>query len=845
MIVKKFPPDPVHIEFSVNGLPMEPDRLCAGSTIRLNAIGGNGVYSWERFNLGNPQGANQSNPGDPNRTYINVTTSDKYRVTSTQCGETATTNWTELTFRPALEQASIVGATSWCSGTIPDTEYAIGAIGADLVTWTIDNVAGGPGAPVQWMTGDAYAKNGHAKVTWPQTFSGPVTIHANVYGCEDRHYSKDLVINPTPRLLPSQCDITNASDITACTNQGPHQLSVSSNSSNVIGFKWYDSPTATLEASVSPQFVVHEFGGGRSSVLTKSFEQNESYWVEPVCSCGPLTNARTKVSFTVNPGSAISTRFADANGVTPNPGDLCQGDVVYLSVEGGTAPQWRLNDLLKETPDSESMSFQVTQSGTWYLKAVNSCGGGRKDGNPITINFAPAVSGLTLIKDDNHFCIGSDQKTVFTANSFNADLYTWTLSSPGRATPDVGSFTSIDNDSNPADHSKIEVTWNTAFTGTATITAVAWGCRNSQHPITIDLTVYPLPVASITPTTTVDVPYTQAYTTLTSSQVSGASYTWYLDDVQLNVVTPTYDVTNSGIYKVKVTEPAHNCFATSDGRMVRFENGYNLIIENTLLNDKKDDGSAITVSDIDDLDVKLRTRNIDYYDGLGRLMQTVVKQGSPARQDMVQPVVYDASGKEVTKYLPYVSSDNNGWYKKDAVRTSSGSYVGSSQQNFYNNPTSKIAVDAKPYATTAIEGSPLNRPLKEGAPGEAWQPNGNVSSMDDHTVKKTYEYNKEGEVYLFNYNTTTGQVTLSADVYYKPSNLFANRTFDEHNNETIEFVDMSGDVVCRKVQHGIDDSVEPPKTLYACTYYIYDEVGNIAVVLPPEAMKTIDKSEGN
>src|SRR5882757_58834 len=40
-------------------------------------------------------------------------------------------------------------------------------------------------------------------------------------------------------------------------------------------------------------------------------------------------------------------------------------------------------------------------------------------------------------------------------------------------------------------------------------------------------------------------------------------------------------------------------------------------------------------------DVKQTTR---YFDGLGRPLQTVVKQISPSGKDMVTPVVYDAFG---------------------------------------------------------------------------------------------------------------------------------------------------------------------------------------------------------
>src|SRR5690606_20017123 len=42
-----------------------------------------------------------------------------------------------------------------------------------------------------------------------------------------------------------------------------------------------------------------------------------------------------------------------------------------------------------------------------------------------------------------------------------------------------------------------------------------------------------------------------------------------------------------------------------------------------------------------------------YYDGLGRPVQTVLKQGSPQLKDIITPVAYDGYGRESKKYLPY------------------------------------------------------------------------------------------------------------------------------------------------------------------------------------------------
>lgn len=120
-----------------------------------------------------------------------------------------------------------------------------------------------------------------------------------------------------------------------------------------------------------------------------------------------------------------------------------------------------------------------------------------------------------------------------------------------------------------------------------------------------------------------------------------------------------------------------------------------------------------------------------YLDGLGRPVQTVFKQGSPGLKDIVQPIVYDAFGRESRKYLPVVpQTETSGLYKPNII-DASGNYTGVAL-NFYNNPSDNIADDSKPFAETVYE-SPLNRIKKIGSAGTAWQPNPMASTYPNYT----------------------------------------------------------------------------------------------------------------
>lgn len=230
--------------------------------------------------------------------------------------------------------------------------------------------------------------------------------------------------------------------------------------------------------------------------------------------------------------------------------------------------------------------------------------------------------------------------------------------------------------------------------------------------------------------------------------------------------------------------------------------------------------------------VNERIIKYDFFDGLGRPSQSVSMQASPLQYDIVQPVVYDAYGREAVKYLPYIASEDNGWYKPNPIST--GNYSASPQAVFYNSGSTTIAQDAAPYAQTEFEASPLNRVLKQGAPGAAWQPDEVPGS--DHSMKKAYGFNGENEVIRFTYDETTEGISTSE--YYAPNQLYANKTTDEHNHEVIEYVDKEGRTVLKKVQY---EEVNGEKH-YAQTYYIYDDFGNLVVVLPPEASAAIEGS---
>ncbi|MBB6240541.1 hypothetical protein HDC90_005224, partial [Pedobacter sp. AK013] len=223
---------------------------------------------------------------------------------------------------------------------------------------------------------------------------------------------------------------------------------------------------------------------------------------------------------------------------------------------------------------------------------------------------------------------------------------------------------------------------------------------------------------------------------------------------------------------------------------------------------------------------------IQYFDGLGRSLQTVQVQGSPGFKDIVQPVAYDAFGREQFKYQPYAAqTGTTGNYRTAAL---------ADQLSFYNSPTAGVKATGYPFAETVFEASPLNRVLQQGAPGADWQ----ISA--GHALKTEYGTNTQDEVKLWIVNNAGNGAAASV---YGPGKLYKTILKDENwkpadvkAGTTEEFKDFEGRVVLKRVWETDGRSLS--------TYYVYDDLGNLRYVLPPAvnengqaALSTFDESQ--
>lgn len=229
-------------------------------------------------------------------------------------------------------------------------------------------------------------------------------------------------------------------------------------------------------------------------------------------------------------------------------------------------------------------------------------------------------------------------------------------------------------------------------------------------------------------------------------------------------------------------------------------------------------------------DVKQTTQ---YLDGLGRPIQTVVKQGSletgSAATDMVSAVVYDEYGRERYKYLPFVSAATTGVFKTDPFQQQAGfmaAQYGAQGETYF-------------YGRTDFEYSQLNRPLVTYAPGNSWvgSTRGVAASYWHNTSTDNVKIWKVDDV-ANAFGTYSINTAINGGVY--PAGvLLKNGTTDEHGKQVLEFKDKEGKVILKKVQltASPDDGSGRDYTDWLCTYYIYDDLNNLRCVIQPEGVK--------
>jgi len=202
--------------------------------------------------------------------------------------------------------------------------------------------------------------------------------------------------------------------------------------------------------------------------------------------------------------------------------------------------------------------------------------------------------------------------------------------------------------------------------------------------------------------------------------------------------------------------------------------------------------------------------HIQYFDGLGRPIQTVQVGITPSKKNLVTIQQYDGFDRASRLWQPAVMDNNNA-----GTYTASATVIEKAKQTYDN--------DLKPYSFPAYEYSPLNRITEQYGSGDDWHKN-------RKGVKTEYLTNigTTGALscVLFSVSGTGVSTKVVRNNFYGDAQLFVTKTTDEDGNISYQFKDKLGQTaLTRQILNGTNVD----------TYYVYDDFGNLCFVLPPLA----------
>lgn len=306
------------------------------------------------------------------------------------------------------------------------------------------------------------------------------------------------------------------------------------------------------------------------------------------------------------------------------------------------------------------------------------------------------------------------------------------------------------------------------------------------------------------------------------------SYRWYRDgDILPGAIGQSFAVTQPGSYEVQgyrnggyTTSPRVRVVSTPSAA------GHVLSYSQVTSIDK----AGITVSSqIEGLTIGDKQQSVSYYDGLGRVLESIQKERNANQQDIFSFQEYDAAGVTPTRYLPYATSPTSNTFKPLGT-------LEYEQAQFYQN-TDKVATEQNPVAVTTFEDSPMHRSQQAGRIGDA---------ALAHPRSVSYESNSEAdEVHQWVVNPTT----LDGTALYEAGSLNKVISTDEEGHVVITFTNELGQTVLQRkigsTNAGKPGEPEPPSTIAPMldTYTLYDAIGHVTCIIPPLAVEGLANTQ--
>ncbi|HTE28764.1 MAG TPA: DUF6443 domain-containing protein, partial [Chryseolinea sp.] len=688
------------------------------------------------------------------------------------------------------------------------------------ITFTASITNGGTAPSYYWMVNGSAAPGATSSATYTTTAlvntqSVTCQLTSNV-PCPTAAPTSNAVVMTLNNPSPVSVSITSTT-LPWCNGMGSFIATVTNGGPSPT-YAWYkNNILATDNLTGVPANVYAPSGGIGDQVPVKCVvTSNQS------CISG---NPATSNVITVSTTAPITP----SGSIVPSVFSICAGSNITFTASATADPNYSLTNY------------------TWQLNGINA----GTANTPFTTNAYTQGSTVTLIPSYTGACLVTPYNPISITGNIAVNPYPSAVQNPSgplkicsscsqtiTSTPGTGYTFQWKNGAGVI-LGATSPTYTTSVAGSYYYDVTANGCTSSTASASLGLTKNVAPVPAAGADATVTLPLNSTVLSGSGSDGDGtiASYLWAKQSgpaaTMSNPNSASLTLTNmdSGdhVYRLYVTD---NFGEQSSGddiviHVVYPSNNYNKITENVVLVP-----SQTTETQVMALTIGKRQETIQYLDGLGKPIESIVSKGSPSALDIVQPIVYDSFAREFKKYLPFTSGSTGVLQRKTTI-------INAAQPFYVVGSNNQIADDARPYGETVFEPSPLNRPSKEFGAGSSWY-SGNKAV--EHAYLSNQHGTTTGLEKIISWTITSGLPVRNAAVgsevltggYYATNQLTVKSTKDENGNETREYTAKNGKMILRKVYiWGTKTDLET-NGHWAKTYYIYDQFNNLRFVLPPE-----------
>jgi RHS repeat-associated protein len=810
----------------------------AATLTGITATGGSGIYTYQwQSSPDNSTWTNVSVATSLSYTSGSLTATTYYHLISTSNGASVTGSTATVTVYAQLVAGTISPSTQSINYNTAATLTGITATGGngtytyqwqsspDNSTWT--NITG--------ATATGYTSGSLTATTYFRRTATSNSVSVNGASATVTVYPQ--LVSGTISPSTQSINYNTAATLTGTTATGGN---------GTYTYQWQSSPDNSTWTNITGATSTGYISGSLAATI---------YFRRTATSNSVSVNGAS-ATVTVYPQLVSGTLSLASQSINYNTAAATLTNTVATGGNGTYTYQWQSspnNSTWTNITSATSLSYAPgTLTTTMYYHLVSTSNGVNVTGSTATVTvYAQLVSGTLSPAGQNiNYNTAAATLTSTAATGGNGTYtYQW-QSSPNNSTwANITSATSL-----------------SYAPGTLATTMyyhlVSTSNGSTVTGSTATVTVYPQLAATVSPTTQTVLTGTAA-AALSCAPAGGSgtyTYQWQSspDNITFsNVASATSSSYNPGIltvntyYRVLVASNGVSAYTTSAGvnvsscLVMNTNPGANMNYTTTSVLRIPGVTSVSGPSQLAVMTTCDINQTIAYVDGLGRPLQTVQVKGSPTKKDIVQPFAYDQYGRESQKYLFYAlkTGASDGSYKTDALT------VGAGQADFYATPPTGVRAISNPYAVTVFEPSPLNRETEQGAPGADWQPYNAAINNSGHTVKGGYTTNNAlaltdtansmlVALYTTSVNANQIQTLVRAtgtNANYGANMLRVTVSKDENwksgrGGTTEEYKDKEGHLVLKRMFNYSGTTLQ-----ILSTYYVYDDFGDLAFVLPPLA----------